>query len=193
MSDESDLISVVSGLPRSGTSMMMSMLTAGGLEPLVDDIRSADDDNPKGYFEFEKVKSLAKESDWLSEARGRLVKIVSAHLKHLPSSYRYRIVFMQRRMEEVLASQRQMLIRRGEPTDRVSDEKMAQLFTRHLRDVEHWLAQQANLSCLYVNYNAVLADAAAHLKSINDFFGGRLDISAMARVVDSSLYRQRKA
>src|SRR5690349_16306757 len=104
-------ITIVSGLPRSGTSMMMKMLLAGGMEVLTDNLRAADDDNPRGYFEFEKVKKLGSESDWLKDAGGKAVKIVSAFLKHLPPQYNYKIIFMQRKMNEVLASQQQMLIR----------------------------------------------------------------------------------
>jgi hypothetical protein len=188
---DGNVVYIVSGLPRSGTSMMMKMLEAGGIKPLTDRVRTADEDNPKGYYEFERVKQIEHDQDWLPKARGKAVKMVSALLKHLPADYRYRIVFMQRHMEEILASQQRMLVRRGEPTDRVSDEKMAALFERHLREVEDWLARQPNVEVLYIHYSDVLADPAAASERINRFFGGSLDAVAMASVVDPELYRQR--
>src|SRR5215468_11569905 len=122
---------IVSGLPRSGTSMMMKMLAAGGIEPLTDNIRTADEDNPKGYFELERVKQIESDKAWLEDARSRVVKLISALLKHLPPSYQYKVIFMRRAMSEILASQRKMLMRRGEPADKVPDEKMAAMFNKH--------------------------------------------------------------
>src|SRR5215470_815323 len=148
----SEIITVVSGLPRSGTSMMMNMLAAGGMPVLTDALRAADEDNPRGYFELQKVKQLDKDNPWLREARGKALKIVSPLLKHLPRDYSYRIIFMLRDLNEILASQNQMLIRRGEPTDTIADEKMAQMFRKHLSDIEKWLGEQANISVLYVDY-----------------------------------------
>src|ERR1044072_2561799 len=156
MTTQTEPVIIVSGLPRSGTSMMMSMLVAGGIPAMTDSIRTADEDNPKGYFELEKVKELAKDNRWLADAGGRAVKIISALLKHLPTDYRYKVIFMRREMREVLASQRQMLMRRGEPTDKVSDERMAEMFRKHLAEVESWLAKQPNIEVIYTNYNQML-------------------------------------
>src|SRR5258705_7795512 len=139
-----ETIKIVSGLPGWGTSMMMKMLTAGGLELLTDNIRAADEDNPKGYFEFERVKQIENDKAWLVDARGRVVKLISALLKHLPPSYNYKVIFMRRSMPEILASQRQMLIRRGEPADDVADDKMAAMFEKHVAQVEAWPAGQPN-------------------------------------------------
>jgi broad-specificity NMP kinase len=188
---DSEVITIVSGLPRSGTSMMMKMLEAGGMEVLTDQVREADVDNPMGYYEFERVKQLETDQSWLPEARGRAVKMVSALLKHLPATYRYRVIFMLRQMDEILASQQQMLIRRGEDADRVSDETMAEMFGRHLQQMRDWLARQPNVDVLYVHYGDVLADPATAAKRIAGACGGMLDAQAMARVVDRSLYRQR--
>jgi hypothetical protein len=172
--------------------MMMSALVAGGLEALTDNVRTADEDNPKGYFELEKVKGLVKDNSWLDEAGGKVVKIISALLKHLPGRHRYKVIFMRRNMDEVLASQRQMLIRRGEPTDTVSDEKMAEMFRKHLRDVEAWLGKQPNMEVLYVSYNEALDDPASSISTINGFLGGGLDAEKMANAVDRKLHRQRR-
>jgi argonaute-like protein implicated in RNA metabolism and viral defense len=188
---EQEFIPIVSGLPRSGTSMMMKMLLAGGMEVLTDNLRTADEDNPEGFFEFEKVKQLEKDSVWLEDSAGKAVKIVSAFLKHLPQKYNYRIIFMRRKIEEVLASQKQMLIRRGEPTDRVSDEKMSEIFQRHLQDIESWLAAQPNIRVLYVNYNDAIENPGPSIRLVNDFLRADLDVEAMAAVVNRNLYRQR--
>ena len=183
-------ITIVSGLPRSGTSMMMKMLAAGGLEPLTDNIRTADEDNPKGYFEFERVKQIETDKSWLEDARGRVVKLISALLKHLPQSYNYKIIFMRRAMPEILASQRQMLIRRGEKADAVPDDKMALMFDKHVAQVEAWLAEQPNIDVLYVSYNDVMTDPRAHAERIDSFLGGSLRVDEMVGVVDRALYRQ---
>lgn len=189
---DQDLVTVVSGLPRSGTSMMMRMLEAGGMPVLTDAIRESDEDNPKGYYEFERVKQIETDQAWLEEAKGKVVKMVAALLKHLPPDYRYRIVFMRRNIEEVLASQRRMLIRRGEPTDTVSDERMADLFRKHVAQIEAWLAEQTNMEIGYVDYGEVLAHPVTQARQINRFLGNRLDVERMAEVVDPNLYRQRR-
>lgn len=186
-----ETIAVVSGLPRSGTSMMMRMLKAGGLEVLTDDIRTADKDNPKGYYEFERVKQLDHDTGWLEDAKGRVVKIISQLLQDLPAGWTYKVVFMHREMDEILASQRRMLVRRGEPTDKISDEQMAALFQKHLERVEDWLDQQPNFEVIYVSYNEVLAHPHEEAKRVNSFFDHELDIGAMTTVVDPTLYRQR--
>ena len=191
MTTQNESVIIVSGLPRSGTSMMMSMLVAGGIAAMTDAIRTADEDNPKGYFELEKVKELARDNRWLRDAGGRAVKIISALLKHLPSEHRYKIIFMRRHMQETLASQRQMLVRRGEPTDTVSDERMAEMFRKHLAEVEAWLARQANIDVIYVNYNQMLEAPAQPIAAINEFLGGQLNTAAMTAVVDRTLHRQR--
>jgi len=188
-----ETITIVSGLPRSGTSMMMKMLAAGGFEPLTDSIRAADEDNPKGYFEFERVKQIENDIAWLLDARGRVVKLISALLKHLPPSYNYKVIFMRRAMHEILASQRQMLIRRGEPADVVPDDKMAAMFEKHLAQVESWLAAQPNIDTIYISYNEVMKEARPQAESINSFLGGSLNVDAMTEAADRTLYRQKRS
>jgi hypothetical protein len=191
MEMERETIAVVSGLPRSGTSMMMRMLEAGGLEVLTDNIRTADKDNPRGYYEFERVKQLDHDTGWLEDAKGRVVKIISQLLQELPAGWTYKVVFMHRAMDEILASQRRMLVRRGEDTDKISDEQMAALFRKHLERVEGWLDQQPNFDVIHVSYNEVLAHPEEEAKRVNAFFDEDLDVGAMAKVVDPTLYRQR--
>ncbi len=189
----SEVITIVSGLPRSGTSMMMKMLEAGGLQVLTDNQRQADEDNPKGYYELEVVKELEHNKGWVKDAQGKVVKVISQLLKELPANFTYKIVFMRREMKEILASQRQMLIRRGEPTDTISDDTLAKMFQIHLVQVQEWLEKQPNMDVLYVHYNEVLKQPREHAQKINEFLGGILDEDKMVGVVDRSLHRQRAA
>jgi hypothetical protein len=186
-------ITVVSGLPRSGTSMMMKMLEAGGIPPLQDNIRTADEDNPKGYYEFERVKKLPKDTAWLPEAKGKAVKIIALLLTKLPlKGYRYKVLFMRRDIEEILASQKRMLVRRGEATDKVSDEEMITTYHRHLSEVLSFLDANPCFTVFFVNYNDLMRDPADWIPRINAFVGGKLDEEAMKAVVDPNLYRNRR-
>lgn len=188
-----DLVTIVSGLPRSGTSMMMSMLKAGGIPPLSDGIRTADEDNPKGYYEFERAKKIKEDTAWLDDAKGKVVKVISQLLLSLPETHRYKIILMQREMKEILASQKQMLIRRGTDNRDVDDKQMGSLLGKHVEQVLGWMEKHDNIDCLCVNYNDVLKNAAPNIDRINQFLGGDLDTAAMTAVVDRSLYRQRKS
>lgn len=184
---------IVSGLPRSGTSMMMKMLAAGGISPLTDQIRAADDDNPKGYYEFERVKQLDKgDTAWVADAQGKTVKVISQLLRHLPPDQEYRVIFMRRNMDEILASQKKMLMNRGEDPNRVSDEELTRLFEKHLAHVMQWLEGQPNVKTLYIHYSDVLSDPRSPAHQINAFLGGQLNESAMAASVDPTLYRNRQ-
>ena len=189
-----EFITVVSGLPRSGTSMMMKMLEAGGIPPITDELREADEDNPKGYYEFERVKQMDQgDTSWVVGSRGKVIKVISALLKHLPPGEQYRVVFVRRNMPEILASQRKMLIRRGEDPDKMDDAQMAMLFEKHLKQIDEWLKAQPNFRVLYVHYSDVLADPRPQIATINEFLGGNLNTQAMAEAVDPGLYRNRQA
>jgi len=186
-------VTVVSGLPRSGTSMMMKMLEAGGIPPITDNLRTADDDNPKGYYEFERVKKMPEgDKEWVPEALGKSVKVISALLEHLPAEYPYRVIFMRRKMDEILASQKQMLVRSNKPTDAVSDAKLAEMYARHLAKVEAWLNAQPNVAVLYVDYNTMLTSPQEHAEEVNEFLDERLAVEKMVGVIEPSLYRQRR-
>jgi hypothetical protein len=184
-------IVIVSGLPRSGTSMMMKMLLEGGLEVVTDAIRAADEDNPNGYFEFEPVKQLtAGEAAWLKGADGKLVKVISALLEYLPASRQYKVVFMEREIAEILASQQKMLQRRNEAS-RTSDEELAGQFREHLKAIKYWLARQPNMAVMYVDYNRLVADPDAYCRPVADFLGLALDVERMRNVPNEGLYRNR--
>ncbi len=190
---ETNPVIIVSGLPRSGTSMMMKILEAGGLEIVTDNERTADEDNPKGYYEFEIVKQLGDggEADWVKQAEGKVVKVISFLLQHLPPSHSYKVIFMRRKVEEILASQQQMLARRGE-TSTDSDERVAETFQEHLKRVRVWLANQKNIQVLYVDYNSLMKEPQGPIQGVFDFLGLPLDLEKMIAVPDAKLYRQRK-
>jgi len=185
-------ITVVSGLPRSGTSMMMAMLAAGGVEILTDGVREPDESNPRGYFEFEPTKALRdSEAAWLPMAEGKAVKVVSPLLRYLPAQHHYKILFMLRSIDEILASQGRMLEGTGQETSAHADAKLAASFTRHLTEVRNWLADQPNVEALWIPYRAVIDDPIAAARSISSFLGQPLDETAMAQAIDRSLYRER--
>ncbi len=185
---------IVSGLPRSGTSMMMKMLTAAGLEIVTDNVRSADEDNPKGYFEYERVKELDKSTDkgWLREHKGKVLKIISFLLKDLPDDCFYRVIFMRRDLDEVIASQNKMLDRRGEPRDETGDEKMIQLYRNHLRKVELILQQRPNFELLDVSYRQVIEQPREQAVRVAKFLGLKVEPDQVASAVDRRLYRTRE-
>ena len=185
-------IYIVSGLPRSGTSMMMKMLEAGGMVPLIDNIKTPDEDNPKGYYEFERVKQLSEDASWLGGARGKVVKIISMILFDLPSEFEYKMVFMERRMDEILASQAVMLKRRGQSAGDVSDHELSVKFNVHLKKIKSWLGRQSNIKVLYENYNELLEHPRKGIGRISAFVDHTLDEDKMAAVIEPTLYRQRK-
>jgi len=184
-------IVVVSGLPRSGTSMAMKMLEAGGLRVVTDNLRSADEDNPKGYYEDERVKDLHQEGDktWLRDARGKVVKIISFLLKSLPGDNNYKVVFMHRNLREIVASQNKMLVRRGEKND-TPDERAVQLLEEQVRDARFFL-RRPQFQVLELNYGEMLQGARPAALRMAQFSGEGLDVDKMVEVVDVQLYRNR--
>jgi hypothetical protein len=187
----SEPITIVAGLPRSGTSVMMQMLDAGGLVALSDQIRQPDIDNPKGYYEFEAVKQLKEDSSWLPEAQGKVVKMVYRLLYDLPGGYDYRVVFTLRALPEVIASQEKMLQRLGSGGGDVPSAKLEEIYSREIDGVRQWLDEQPNIQVMYVQYNDVLSNPRDVAERLNNFLGGTLNVDAMERVPDQSLYRNR--
>jgi len=187
-------IIVVSGLPRSGTSMAMKMLDAGGVPTLTDGVRTADESNPKGYFELERVKELDKTEDysWLRGARGKAVKIISFLLTYVPDTFDYQVIFMDRDIDEVLQSQNKMLAARGESGGAASDAEMRQMYEQHLKKIDRFLRNRKCFSTLHVNYKSAIDNPAAEARRINEFLGGRLDVARMEAVADRGLYRNRR-
>ncbi len=183
-------IIIVSGLPRSGTSLMMQMLASSGVETVTDNIRTADTDNPRGYYELEKVKKIKEDASWLPETRGKAFKMISQLLFDLPPSERYRIIFMERDLDEMLVSQEAMLQRRARPAAPREDIKRA--FQKHLERLHEWLPEQPNMAVVYVKYSDLINNPEEQARRISDFLGGKANPKAMAAAVDPSLYRNRK-
>jgi hypothetical protein len=186
-----DLIVIVSGLPRSGTSMMMRMLDAGGVPALTDNVRQADVDNPRGYYEFEPVKRTKEDPSWLDRAPGKVVKMVYRLLYDLPPDHTYHVIFMRRHLKEVIKSQDVMLERRGKAGGKLTDDKLIELFQQQLKEFDDWFTRQPNFKRLDISYNDVLQDPTPAVTALNEFLGGQLNTAAMLKVVEPELYRQR--
>jgi hypothetical protein len=184
-------IIIVSGLPRSGTSLMMQMLDNGGVEVVTDYIRTPDTDNPRGYYEFEQVKKIKEDVSWLPATRGKAFKMVSQLLYELPANQTYRIIFMERDLDEMLLSQEKMLVRLGKPAAPRVDIKRS--FTAHLNKLRGWLSGQTNIEVLYVSYNDLVERPEEQAERVSAFLGNQADVGNMAKTVDPSLYRNRKA
>ncbi len=191
------MITIVSGLPRSGTSLMMQMLVAGGLAPLADGERAADVDNPRGYLEWERIKTLPQDPDCIAEAEGKVVKVISQLLLALPTGHDYRIIFMQRPLAEVLKSQDEMLRRRHTFDPNVDRAAITSAFQNHLYEVNLWLNAQPHVKVCRVNYHAALRQPQETVAKIAEFLTEAnptltLDQPAMLAQVDPTLYRNRK-
>jgi hypothetical protein len=182
---------VVSGLPRSGTSLAMQMIHAGGVEAVTDGQRASDEDNPRGYFEFERVKQLRNDRAWLDGAEGKVVKVIHLLLTELPDDRPYRVVFMQRELGEVVRSQATMLARSGRAGGQLAPERLMAVYAQQLAAVDAWLAARPNFQVLKVPYAQMVADPATHAAAVNRFLGGTLDETGMRAAVDPSLHRNR--
>ena len=184
-------IIIVSGLPRSGTSLMMQMLDNGGIEVVTDNLRIADTDNPRGYYEFEQVKKIKQDKSWLPATRGKAFKMVSQLLYDLPATEQYHVIFMERDLDEMLLSQEKMLKRldkKAAPRD-----EMKTFFTQHLEKLHNWLRQQNNFKIMCIRYSDVVEQPEASARRVSEFLDGRTDVEKMASSVDPTLYRNRKS
>jgi hypothetical protein len=184
---------VVSGLPRSGTSMMMRMLEAGGIQPFTDAERVADIDNPEGYYEFERVKQLETDPDksWVRGARGHALKVISFLLRHLPDDNAYRIIYMRRHLDEVLRSQDKMLDRLGNAAPGADLEAMKEAYRNDIVAARLYARKQPHMEMIEMQYGDAVADPAAAARIVNQFLGGQLREAAMAAAVNERLYRNR--
>jgi hypothetical protein len=186
-----DFTTVVSGLPRSGTSMAMQMIVAGGIAPLTDELRVPDADNPRGYFEFERVKTLRTDKAWLDDARGKVVKVIHLLLTELPDDRPYRVVFLDRDLREVVKSQSTMLARGAKAGGGLPPERLMAVYTQQLAQVDAWLAARPNFGVLRVRHADLISGPRAQAERIAAFLGGDLDVAAMAQAVDPSLHRNK--
>ncbi len=190
---ESEPIVVVSGLPRSGTSMLMKMLESGGMEILTDSERAADIDNPKGYFEYGRIKDLEKETDksYIREGRGKVLKVISFLIKDLPDDNDYRVIFMRRDLDEVLASQNKMIHRLGTTDTTATEAAMKEAYRNDIVRTRLLCRSRPNFELIEIGYKPTIEDPAATARSVNAFVGGHLNEAAMREAVDGSLYRNR--
>jgi hypothetical protein len=181
---------VVSGLPRSGTSMMMQMLAAGGLPVLSDGFRTADVDNPRGYYEFEAVKRTKQDSSWLQGSEGKVVKMVHALLTDWPNDRPYRVIMMRRKIEIVVKSQAAMLERLGEEGADLKPDKLARMYEHQLEQVKDYMGRQSCFGFIEVWYGAIIEYTRSQIERIDKFLSGELDVEAMVAAVDPSLRRK---
>jgi len=186
------MITIVSGLPRTGTSMMMRFLDAGGLTALTDGRREADSDNPRGYYELDRALKIKDDASWLPEAEGKAFKMVSMLLYHLPLDRPYKIIFMRRNLDEVLASQARMLENMGKGQNQPSDEKMKALFSSHLEEIERHIAGQPMLDTLHCDFKTVVDQPADTARRVAEHLGLDLDQQKMAGIIEPALYRNRR-
>jgi Sulfotransferase domain len=171
--------------------MMMRMLEAGGMPILTDNIRTADVHNPHGYYEFEPVKRVSRDSAWLIDVYGKAFKLVYRLLYDLPNDHYYRVIFMRRKLAEIIASQERMLRQQGKEGGALDDAQLEKLFRIELRRLEVWLASQENFRVLYLSYNNLMEQPRHRVVDVERFLECTLDKDAMLHVVDPSLYRQR--
>ncbi len=185
------MITIVSGLPRSGTSLMMQMLAAGGMPILSDGQRQPDADNPRGYYEWERIKLMPRQPGCIDEAEGKALKVISQLLFALPAGREYRIIFMQRPLAEVVASQAEMIRRRGTTGAGLAPAALIAGLGAHLNQVNAWLRDKADISVHRVEHHDVLREPLRVSESIQQFLACSLDVIAMSQQIDTSLYRQR--
>ncbi|RLS92156.1 MAG: sulfotransferase family protein [Planctomycetota bacterium] len=186
-----DFTTIVSGLPRSGTSMAMQMIVAGGIAPLTDAARTADDDNPRGYYELDRVKQLASDKSWLDEARGKVVKVIHMLVAQLPDDRAYRVVFLDRDLREVVQSQSTMLARNAKIGATIPADRLMSIYDAQLKQVHTWLSARSNFGVLVVKHADLMSDGATQARRMNAFLGGDLNEAAMANAIDPSLHRNK--
>lgn len=186
----SDPIYIVSGLPRSGTSMMMQMLVNGGIEPYVDNVREADESNPKGYYEHEAVMRLARDKKWLKDVRNKVVKVISQQLFHLPAKYNYKIVFMLRDINEIIQSQTKMLERQNKKIAKNYPYTLENIYQKNLGQVQRWAENNKNVSILVINHKDTIENPLETAKKVAEFIGKeKVNVEKMAEKVDKKLHR----
>jgi hypothetical protein len=191
MVNEPAYVTIVAGVPRSGTSLMMQMLARGGIEPLTDGRRAADEDNPRGYYEYDPAKRTRADASWVDRAAGRAVKLAHLLVEHLPPAHEYRVVLMRRDLGEVVASQRAMLDRLGERGADLSPAQLAAAYERQLGRVRAWLDKQPNVRFIEVDYNELIRAPEKVVAALAELFEGRVNAEAMRAAIDPELYRRR--
>ncbi len=184
---------VVSGLPRSGTSLMMQMFQAAGIDPMTDHVRAADDDNPEGYLEWEAIKQIKNHPELMDQAEGKVTKVISMLIPYLPTRHEYKIVFMVRPIDEIAASQQKMIQRLGSKGADVDLPTIEKNLTRHRDEILGLIRRRPNMTMRVVRYKKLIEDPQSVVDRLVDFFGDGvlLHPERMASVVRPELYRNR--
>ncbi len=185
------MIAIVSGIPRSGTSLVMQMLKAGGMAILSDHVRKADENNVRGYYEYEKVKSLMTDNSWLGQAQGKAVKIIAPLIRYLPDEFEYAVIFMERDMREIVSSQNTMLEKLGGKSMSSNTTVLMETFSRQIATGKKFILEKDNFRTLDLCYHDIILDPARHAQEIDAFLQMRLAVNKMAEVVEPNLYRTR--
>ncbi len=182
-----DTLVIVSGIPRSGTSLLMQMLNNGGMEILADDIRKPDESNPKGYLELEAIKKLAQDNSCLKNQTGKAVKVISHLLKYLPEEQKYKIIFMNRDMNEIIKSQQKMLNK----NEKKYSKELIKAFLKELKHVKQWVKEQPHKEMINLHYKKIIKHPMKAIDKIIQFLGIPLDKEAMRDSIDPRLYRSK--
>ncbi len=184
---------LVSGLPRSGTSLMMQMLEAGGLAAMTDKLRTPDVDNPRGYYEWEAIKQIAKKPELLDDpaVEGRAIKCISMLLPALPAKHQYKVIFMLRPIAEVVASQRAMTARLGTKGAALDPAQLERGLRAHREEMRKWAATMPHIEWLEIQYPELVHAPARAIAQLVGFLGPeRLpNEKAMAAAIDPALHR----
>lgn len=188
---DAEEIIIVSGLPRSGTSMMMQLLEAGGMQIFTDNLRAADDNNKKGYYEHEAVKIIHKDISWMKNAVGKTIKIVSHLLPNLPLRYKYKIIYMERDLNEVITSQNKMLQNLGKLPQNATHFNIETSFKQNDEKIKNWMSEKRNIDVIFMDYNKIVENAEEYIGRLNNFFSGKLNTQNMMNVIDKNLYRSK--
>ncbi len=186
------MITVVSGLPRSGTSLMMQILDANGVTILTDHVRCADESNTRGYYEYEKVKSLMKDNSWVGEAEGKAVKIIAQLIPSLPPNYSYDVIFMERDIDEIVSSQEKMLARSNARKSLMSRDILTKTFLQHAENTRRWICSQKNMRMVSVSFKDLITTTSVEIAKINSGLPMTLQTEMSVRVIHPELYREQK-
>lgn len=187
-----ETIVVVSGIPRSGTSLMMNMLGRAGLPLLTDETRGADESNPEGYFELAAVRKTQEDNAWVSRAQGHAVKVIHRILPALPEVYRYRVILMHRPVAEVVQSQDRMLARLGADPSQLPEGRIEAIFKEQHEQTRALLEQEAHFDWIEVEYPELVEAPVRGAEQVIRFLELSAEPADVATAIDARLYRERR-
>lgn len=186
------MVTIVSGLPRSGTSLMMQILEKSGMDILTDNVREADESNKCGYYEFEKVKKMMIDASWLPQAEGKVVKIIAQLLDYLPDGFEYKTIFMERDYDEVFNSQSKMLDRLGSKKIKADTVQLKKTFQKQVGEIKTRLQKKTDFSLINISYSNLIFHPESEIEKMDIFFKKKFDRKKICAAIDPDLYRERK-